>query len=194
MLAQSDTSALSNPSDTANFTIPERPSNDSLKPKSSAGKSMLDYDIVYDALDSIPSSPDNNTIELYNQGVIEYGTMKIEAGYVRIEFANSEIYASGIRDSTGKMVQKPIFTEAGKVFRADEMRYNFETGKARINKVITQEGEGFLHGEKIKKTNGNAFFVRNASYTTCSHEVPHFRIRTPKAKVIPGEKVVTQFA
>lgn len=155
---------------------------------------MLDYDIVYDALDSIPSSPDNNTIELYNQGVIEYGTMKIEAGYVRIEFANSEIYASGIRDSTGKMVQKPIFTEAGKVFRADEMRYNFETGKARINKVITQEGEGFLHGEKIKKTNGNAFFVRNASYTTCSHEVPHFRIRTPKAKVIPGEKVVTQFA
>lgn len=155
---------------------------------------MLDYDIVYDALDSIPSSPDNNTIELYNQGVIEYGTMKIEAGYVRIEFANSEIYASGIRDSTGKMVQKPIFTEAGKVFRADEMRYNFETGKARINKVITQEGEGFLHGERIKKTNGNAFFVRNASYTTCSHEVPHFRIRTPKAKVIPGEKVVTQFA
>ena len=39
-----------------------------------------------------------------------------------------------------------------------------------------------------------SFFVKNASFTTSSHEHPHFRIRTPKAKVIPGEKVVTQFA
>jgi len=193
--AQSKDSTGVKPSDNKAFEIPERPSGDSSKPKNQAtSKSMLDYDIVYDALDSIPSSPDNSTIELYNQGVITYGTMKIEAGYIRIEFENSEIYASGLRDSTGAMQQKPIFTEAGKTYRADEMRYNFETGKARINKVITQEGEGFLHGERVKKTGGASFFVKNASFTTCSHEHPHFRIRTPKAKVIPGEKVVTQFA
>lgn len=194
LYAQADSSSSENPKDTAAFQLPDRNFADTNRPNPPAQKSMLDYDIVYDAVDSIPSSPDNNTIELYNQGVITYGTMKIEAGYIRIEFENSEIYATGLRDSTGKMTQKPIFTEAGKVFRADEMRYNFETGKARINKVITQEGEGFLHGEKIKKTVGSAFFVRNASYTTCSHENPHFKIRTPKAKVIPGEKVVTQFA
>ncbi len=168
---------------------------DSLKPSSkSQPKSFLDYDIVYNALDSMPSSLESNTIELYNQGVIEYGGMKIEAGYIKVMFDDSEIYASGLPDSTGKMQQKPIFTEAGKTYRADEMRYNFETGKARINKVITQEGEGFLHGERVKKTGGQSFYVRNASYTTCSHEHPHFSIRTPKAKVIPGEKVVTQFA
>jgi len=162
--------------------------------RSSGSSSVLDFDIVYDALDSIPSSPDNSIIELYNQAVIEYGGMKIEAGYIRIEFEKAEVFASGLRDSAGVLSQKPIFTEAGKTYRADEMRYNFETGKARINKVITQEGEGFLHGEKVKKTVSTAFYVRNASYTTCSHEHPHFRIRTPKAKVIPGEKVVTQFA
>ena len=167
---------------------------DSLKPLQKAQKSFLDYDIVYNALDSMPSSLENNSIELYNGAVIEYGGMKIEAGYIRIEFEKSEIYASGLADSTGKMRQKPLFSEAGKTYRADEMRYNFESGKAHINKVITQEGEGFLHGEKVKKTNGQAFFVKNASYTTCSHEHPHFSIRTPKAKVIPGEKVVTQFA
>ncbi len=193
LVAQNDTSAVANSNDTAAFELPQAVP-DSTEPRSAPPKSVLDYDIVYDALDSIPSSPDNSIIELYNQGVIEYGTMKIEAGYVRIEFGNSEIFASGLPDSTGKITQKPIFTEAGKVFRADEMRYNFETGKARINKVITQEGEGFLHGQKVKKTAGAAFFVKNASYTTCSHEHPHFRIRTPKAKVIPGEKVVTQFA
>jgi len=56
------------------------------------------------------------------------------------------------------MTQKPIFTEKGKSYRSDDMRYNFESGKARINKMITQEGEGFLHGEKIKKTGTSAFY------------------------------------
>ncbi|QNR23870.1 putative LPS assembly protein LptD [Croceimicrobium hydrocarbonivorans] len=191
-MAQKDTSARARSAAEDTFAIPDpvpiKPGDPNKK------KSVLDYDIVYDAVDSIPSSPDNSIIELYNQAIIEYGSMKIEAGYIRIEFEKAEIYASGLPDSTGKMTQKPIFVEAGKTYRADEMRYNFETGKARINKVITQEGEGFLHGEKVKKTGGAAFFVKNAAYTTCSHEHPHFRIRTPKAKVIPGEKVVTQFA
>lgn len=191
-MAQKDTSARARTAAEDTFAIPDPVPVNPGDPKKK--KSVLDYDIVYDALDSIPSSPDNSIIELYNQAIIEYGSMKIEAGYIRIEFEKAEIFASGLPDSTGKMTQKPIFVEAGKTYRADEMRYNFETGKARINKVITQEGEGFLHGEKVKKTGGAAFFVKNAAYTTCSHEHPHFRIRTPKAKVIPGEKVVTQFA
>lgn len=170
------------------------PIDSTRKSAASTPKSFLDFDIVYNAIDSMPSNLENNTIELYNQAVVEYGEMRIEAGYIRIEFDNSEVFASGLADSTGKMQQKPLFTEAGKTYRADQMRYNFESGKARINKVITQEGEGFLHGERIKKTTGQAFFVKNASYTTCSHEHPHFSIKTPKAKVIPGEKVVTQFA
>jgi len=51
-----------------------------------------------------------------------------------------------------------------------------------------------LHGERVKKTGDNVFYVKNAAFTTCSHEHPHFNIKTPKAKVISGEKVVTQFA
>jgi lipopolysaccharide assembly outer membrane protein LptD (OstA) len=170
------------------------PLDTNIEEKASDSKSFIDYDIVYNAEDSISKSLDGGVIELYNTAVIEYGEMKIEAGYMRIEFEKSEIYATGLLDSTGKMTQKPIFTEKGKSYRSDDMRYNFESGKARINKMITQEGEGFLHGEKIKKTGSSAFYVQDASYTTCSHEHPHFAIHTPKAKVIPGEKVVTQFA
>ena len=170
------------------------PLDTNIEEKTSDSKSFIDYDIVYNAEDSISKSLDGGVIELYNTAVIEYGEMKIEAGYMRIEFEKSEIYATGLLDSTGKMTQKPIFTEKGKSYRSDDMRYNFESGKARINKMITQEGEGFLHGEKIKKTGTSAFYVQDASYTTCSHEHPHFAIHTPKAKVIPGEKVVTQFA
>lgn len=156
--------------------------------------SPLQHDVIYYAEDSIPNSLDGNTVELYNQAVVEYGSIKMEAGYIRIEFEKNEIFAQGLRDSTGQLKQKPVFTEAGKQYRADEMRYNFQTKKARINKVITQEGEGFLHGETVKMTGDQVFYIKNGSFTTCSHEHPHFRIVTPKAKVITGKKVVTQFA
>jgi hypothetical protein len=157
-------------------------------------KSLFDFDVVYNAEDSIITSLTGNIVELYNQAIVEYGQIKMEAGYIRIEFDKSEIFARGLPDSTGEITQKPIFTDQGKQYAADEMRYNFETQKARINKVITQEGEGFLHGERIKKTDEKTFYIRNGSFTTCSHEHPHFRIITPKAKVITGEKVVTKFA
>jgi hypothetical protein len=116
------------------------PLDTNIEEKASDSKSFIDYDIVYNAEDSISKSLDGGVIELYNTAVIEYGEMKIEAGYMRIEFEKSEIYATGLLDSTGKMTQKPIFTEKGKSYRSDDMRYNFESGKARINKMITQEG------------------------------------------------------
>ncbi len=155
---------------------------------------FLEDNVDYTAEDSIVGSPGEGGAELYNKAYVKYQDITLEAGYIKIDFNTSTLFAKGIRDSTGKIVQKPLFVEGGKSYRADEMRYNFETKKAKIRKVITQEGEGFLHGEDVKKFGENILFIKNASYTTCSHEHPHFRIRTNKAKVIPGEKVVTQFA
>jgi hypothetical protein len=154
----------------------------------------LKQEVIYTAQDSIITFPAGNSIELVNKAVVEYGDIKIEAGFIRIEFEKSELYAKGIRDSAGEVVQKPIFTERDKNYQADTMRYNFQTKKAFIHRVVTQEGEGFLHGEKVKKNPDNSFYIRNASFTTCNYEHPHFAIMTPKAKVIPGKKVVTQFA
>ncbi len=150
--------------------------------------------IDYTAEDSIIGSIAEGVIHLYNKAYTAYQNITLKAGYIRINFNTNELYAEGLADSTGKTQQKPIFTEDGKAYRADVMRYNFDTKRAHIQKVITQEGDGFLHGERVKKTGDNVFFVKNAAFTTCSHEHPHFNIKTPKAKVISGEKVVTQFA
>lgn len=182
-----------NPSDTnLKKTDKIRLSPDSVY--STNGGGFLKDDVDYTAEDSIVGSPGEGSAELYNQAYVKYQDITLEAGYIKIDFNTSTLYARGISDSSGKIVQKPLFVEGGKSYRADEMRYNFETKKAKIKKVITQEGEGFLHGEDVKKLGENVLFIKNASYTTCSHEHPHFRIRTNKAKVIPGEKVVTQFA
>lgn len=155
---------------------------------------LVDADIIYSAEDSIVGSIASNIIELYNKAQVEYQDIKLRAGYIRINFEANEMYASGLEDTAGVERQKPIFTEAGKDYRANNMRYNFNTSKAKLKKIITSEGEGFLHGQEVKKLENETFYIRNASYTTCSHEVPHYRIVTPQAKVISNEKIVTRFA
>ena len=87
---------------------------------------------------------------LYGDAWVEYGDMKIEANYIEIDYVKNEVLAKGTEDSTGKMMGLPIFTQGGDVFTAHEMRYNFNTGKGVINKVVTQEGEGFIHGQRVK--------------------------------------------
>lgn len=136
-------------------------------------------------------TPDGNLSYFYNQAQVDYQDIGIRAGYIQIDWATNEALATGIIDSTGDLVQRPIFIEGGKEYRTDTIRYNFESKKARIKKVITKEGEGYLHGERVKKMEERVFYIRGGSFTTCSHEHPHFRLRTSKTKVISGDKIIT---
>lgn len=158
------------------------------------GGGFLESMVEYTASDSIVGSLAIGEAYLYNQAEVKYENMTIKAGYIQINFDNSEVYATGLRDTSGAIVQKPVFTEGGKSYRADTMRYNFDTKKAKIKRVITKEGEGYLHGEDVKKINDQVFYIKNAAYTTCSHEHPHFQIKSPKAKVVAGDKIITKFA
>jgi hypothetical protein len=153
-------------------------------------ESVLEFVVDYHAEDSMVVDPVTNTVYLYNEAVVVYGDIKLQAGYIRLDLNRDELFAQGLPDSTGKIGQKPIFTEAGKDYQTDTIRYNFRTQKAKIYKVITAESEGFLHGAQIKKA-GDVYFMRKGYFTTCSHEEPHFKIQTNKAKVIPGKKIIT---
>lgn len=151
----------------------------------------LQDQVKYSADDTISISLDGNIARLYNNARVEYQNITLKAGLIIIYFKTSELIAMGIRDSTGKITQKPVFIEDGKSYLTDTIRYNFNTKRAKIKKVITQEGEGFLHGEEVKMLEDQVLYIRRASFTTCSHEHPHFRIVTQKTKVIPGKQIVT---
>ena len=113
------------------------------------------------AEDSLVVTPNGNLSYFYNQAQVDYQDIGIRAGYIQIDWATNEALATGIIDSTGSLVQRPIFLEGGKEYRTDTIRYNFESKKARIKKVITKEGEGYLHGERVKK-------MENVSFTSAA--------------------------
>ena len=63
--------------------------------------------------------------------------------------------------------------------------------KVRSLTSITQEGEGYIHGEVVKKDPENNFFIKKGQYTTCDLDTPHFAITSNRLKVINNNKIVT---
>ncbi len=187
---------ISNATDSLLFPPDSIPSDthtsDSLIPEKK--KSAIDHIVEYESQDSITFHMKDKIVNLYGnygQAKIDYNKISLTSAHAEINFNNNVLRATSWVDSTGKEIGKPEFTENGESFTSREMLYNFETRKGLIRKVITQEGEGYLHGDTIKKMNDDIVYIRHGSYTTCDHEHPHFELRFSKAKVIPEDKIVT---
>lgn len=154
-------------------------------------KSSLESRVIYSSNDSILFDIANQKVFLYGGAEIKYEQIVITADYIEISFEENLLFAAGVYDTAGVLQGRPVFTEREQSFRADTMTYNFNTKKGFIKQVITEEGEGFLHGEKIKKMPNDVIFICCGKYTTCNLDHPHFYIGFRRAKVIPNDKIVT---
>lgn len=165
-----------------------RVSTDTLK---TPPKGDIETTINYSARDSINSSIDGQIVRLYGDAKIVYGAIELEADEIEIDYKNHTLSANGTRDSLGRRVGFPTFKDGPTLYEMKDIVYNFKTGRARITEVVTEQSEGYLHGETVLKNENNELLSLKNSYTTCSLEHPHFRIRTTKTKAIPDDKIVS---
>nr|MDQ3047822.1 LPS-assembly protein LptD [Bacteroidota bacterium] len=166
------------------------PQSDTIQ-KSLKQDSFLENKVEYRADDSTVADMANQKAYLYNNAQVVYEDMKLNAGYIEIDFLRKTMVARGITDSSGKVTQRPVFEQGIDKFTAGEITYNFETKKGKIKDVITKQGDGFIHGRDIKRDTNNTYFVGHGKYTTCDLEHPHYYIGAKKIKVIPDDKIVT---
>lgn len=152
----------------------------------------LDSKVEYKARDSMRFALKEKKIYLYGEADVKYEAIHLTAEYIVIDWATNIVHAQPAPDTSGELVGYPVFSEGGQTFDAKEMSYNFKTKKGKISGVFTQQGEGYLHGDKVKKNEKDEFFVKNGKYTTCNlPEHPHFYINASKIKVIPKDKIVS---
>ncbi len=174
-------------------SIPSPADTTKLAIKDSAGTSKSDIEttINYSARDSIRASIDGKKIWLYGQASITYGTIKLNAEEIEIDYAKNTLTAVGKRDSTGQILGYPVFQNGGELYETNDIIYNFKTGHAKISQVRTKQGEGIMSVQYAFKNEKNELFSRNNTYTTCDMEHPHFLIRSTKSKAIPGDKIIS---
>ncbi len=152
---------------------------------------VIEAPINYTADDSIIGSFDGQKVFLYNNANVTYQEIELTAYFIELNLETKEVYAEGIKDSTGTLVQKPIFKDGREEFESQTLRYNFDTEKGIITEVVTEQGEGFVHSRRTKKISAEAFVLKDGKYTTCDADHPHYYLHLTKAKVISNNKIIT---
>lgn len=172
---------------------------DSLKVSTNISTSAIKSKVKYKPKDSIVYDIANEKVFLYGDAQVDYEDITLNADYIEINWTDHTVYAEGRRDSTkefardssGDYIGMPVFSEKGEKFNAFTIKYNFDTKKGKITHVTTKQGDGYIHGELVKKESGNSSFMKDGKYTTCDKDTPDYYIAASKLKVIQGEKIIT---
>jgi len=151
----------------------------------------IETTIQYEAKDSIQMDVANQIVNLYGEAHITYGEIELTADQIEINYLTHIITAKGTTDSLGNDIGKPVFKDGDETYETDDMKYNFESKKAIIDGVVTQQGEAVMQGVKVFKNQRDELYISHAKYTTCNLKEPHFHIESSKLKVIPNNKVVS---
>ena len=151
----------------------------------------IDKQVTYSASDYIKNDLVNKRAYLVRSAVVNYGDIEIKADSIVFNMATNLVYAVGTKDSTGKVVGKPVFKSGSQEFEADTIWYNFKTKKARIRNIVTKQDEGLLHSSVTKLLEDGTSNIYKSTYSTCDADPPHFYINLKRAKVYPGKKIIS---
>jgi hypothetical protein len=165
--------------------------NGTLSKDTTLDENAIKAKVHYTAKDSIRLDMQDQKVYLYGDAVVEYESTVMKAAYLEVDFKTHVVLAEGKMDSTRMLIGKPTVKEGDKSFTAVKMKYNYLTKKGKIYEIITQEGDGKILGEAVKKDSTSTYFIENGRYSTCSLDDPHFAIHAFKLKVIANDKIVT---
>lgn len=148
-----------------------------------------------EARDSIKEDFKNGKKMMYYYGdvSVKYGNLELTAEYMAYDMNTKTVFAAGVKDTAGVLQGRPVMTEGVEKYTMDTLRYNFDTKKAIIINMVTQENEGIMRGDFMKKMPDNSINISGGKYTACDHEHPHYYMQLTKAKMVTQPNKVTVF-
>ena len=156
------------------------------KPK----KNLLTTDVKTSAKDSTIFSLDGKKVFLFGDAKIEYEDIVLTAAYIEADMDQGIIYAEGVADSTGNIEGRPVFKQKDEEMKAINITYNVNTKRGYIEKLYTEQEDGYLHSELTKKEEDNSINMLHGKFTTCELEDPHFYLELTKGKYIPDKAII----
>jgi len=167
-------------------------SNDTLKSKNpNKGKDDFKTKIVYSCKDSLIYSADYKKAYMYGDAKVNYGDIDLTAAYIEYDTQNYQVFAKGLKDTTGTIIGKPDYKQGSQDIKSDSMKYNFKSKQGSSFGIFTKQEDGYLHAEKTKRESNGNINIKNGKYTTCDAEHPHFYLALTKGVVIPDNKIVS---
>ncbi|HEX7413250.1 MAG TPA: putative LPS assembly protein LptD [Bacteroidia bacterium] len=173
-----------------------KPKSDTLKQKidtlSTAGdENGFQSQVDYEAEDSIRIGAEDKKAFLYGNASVHYEDFDLKAAYIEIDNKVNLLTAVGLPDSSGNIKGSPEFKQGKDDMKCDKIVYNIKTKKGKIFGILTKQNEFFIHGQAVKKDTNNIMSIKKMKCIPCEFEDARIYFRASKAKVIPGDKIVT---
>lgn len=153
--------------------------------------SQLETPINYTAEDSMVMNLKKEKAYLYENAHIDYGDYVLEACYIEFDFKTKNVFARYCVDSIGERRGIPVLSDGETSTEADSLKFNFESKRGITYHVKLQEGEGYVHGNKVKRQENGEIHIDTALYTTCNLDHPHYYFKLRKAIIIPEDKIIS---
>ena len=154
-------------------------------------KDSVDAMIKYHAEDSGVLIISSKQMTLYGKAKTDYKEQKVEAATIEFDQQTQTIKAYGSTDTTGSLQSKPQFSEGEMKTISDSIAFNMKTGKGLTKNTFLQEGEIFVNAGYLKKISADEAFAKDARFTTCNLDTPHFAFRARRMKIINNKLGVT---
>jgi hypothetical protein len=151
----------------------------------------IDKQVTYRCVGQKINDLINKRAILIDQAEVTYGDIEIKADSIVFDMMANTVFSTGRKDSTGNVTGTPLFRQGSQEIEADSMLYNFVTRKAIGYGIVTQQDEGLLRSQLTKLLDDGTSNISTSTYSTCDAEHPHFYINLPKAKIYPGEKIIS---
>lgn len=159
------------------------------------GRSSLTVPAFSEARDSIVEDFSNGSRKIYYYGevTVKYQDMTLTADYMEYDMKDGSVFACGVYDSLDQEWKgRPVMTQGNATYNMEEVRYNFNTKKARITNMVTNDEQGIVHGRNIKMLEDNSINMTDGKYTVCDADHPHYYLKMSSARTItkPSRKTV----
>ncbi len=175
--------------------------SDLIKPKDSTqtdsvvkSKSAIEFITSHKAVNVIRNDFRNNLTIFENEAEIEYGTTKINAGFIEINHNTNVIFAKGILDSLGVYTQQPVVVQDGQTSVHDSIKLNSKSERVIAYGTDAELGGLLTNTGIMKKVNDSVIYIRDVIITTSEKEIPDYHIWIDKGKMIPEKKIIASTA
>ena len=136
---------------------------------------------------------------IINGDVVEYSTDSKEvtaSGNVVVDFKGTKLSCQKLTLNTstkdGQAEGNVRLEDKKGVIEGEKMTYNFQKKFGTITDSQFRASPYFGRAERTDKIGDAEFVAKHGYFTTCSYDNPHYRIKSRKIDLFPGDKIQTK--
>ena len=124
---------------------------------------------------------------MYGAAKVIYQGGNLSAGTVALNLDQHVVSAKSAASSD--TLAQPVLMRGSDRIRSKEISFNYKTKKGRFEVAKVDVSQGILIGSTVKNKTSKVVFIRNAIYSTCKLDHPHFYLKAKEMKVVNQKEI-----